>query len=140
MTRPKARDEATSLRLGSQKQAGTRSERFVGSVLTSLGVRYRKNARNLPGSPDFANATRRWAIFVNGCFWHHHRHCKRATIPHNNREFWEAKFERNRARDAEAVCALRKRGYKVLIVWECQEKSLGARLRKIFEPRGIKSR
>jgi DNA mismatch endonuclease Vsr len=138
--RPRARDQATSFRLAAQKQADTKVELQVGAILKSLGVRYRKNVRSLPGSPDFANATRRWAVFVNGCFWHHHRRCKRATVPRNNRQFWETKFKANRARDARAILDLRKRGYKILIVWECEVENLDSRLRKVFESRGVQSR
>lgn len=129
--RPKAYDAATSSRLAKQSQAGTDSEKRVGVILRSLGVRYRRNVRTLPGSPDFANVTRRWAVFVNGCFWHHHRNCKRSTIPRNNRDFWRSKFAGNRARDARAVRELRNRGFKVLIVWECQLGTCERRLRKI---------
>src|SRR5436190_9915045 len=98
--RPTARDPQTSRRLGRQRQLATEAERRVGRQLQALGVGYRKNVRTLPGSPDFANASRRWVIFVNGCFWHHHTNCKRATVPRNNEEFWRSKFSANRSRDA----------------------------------------
>jgi DNA mismatch endonuclease, patch repair protein len=138
--RPKARDVLTSSRLAAQKQADTRAELLVGVTLTALGVRYRKNVRKLPGSPDFANVSRRWAVFVNGCFWHHHRHCKRGTIPKNNRAFWQSKFATNRARDAKAIRDLRRRGFKVTIVWECQSRDAARKLRKILEPRRVETR
>lgn len=126
-----ARDATTSKRLAAQRQANTRTELAIGAELSALGVRYRKNVRKLPGSPDFANIRRRWAIFVNGCFWHHHRGCKRATIPKNNRAFWESKFAANRARDAGAALELRRRGFKVLILWECQVSSSQGRLGRL---------
>jgi DNA mismatch endonuclease (patch repair protein) len=74
----------------------------------------------LPGSPDFANKSKKWAIFVNGCFWHHHTNCKRATIPKANRDFWHAKFVMNRQRDAAKIRALRLQGFKVVLFWECE--------------------
>lgn len=132
---PAPRDETTSSRLAAQKQANTRAELAIGAALTALGVRYRRNVRKLPGSPDFANVSRRWAIFVNGCFWHHHRGCKQATIPKNNRAFWQSKFAANRARDADAALELRRRGFNVLILWECQLKSSEARLRRLVQSR-----
>jgi DNA mismatch endonuclease (patch repair protein) len=81
---------------------------------------YRRNVRTLPGSPDFANKSKRWAIFVNGCFWHHHKTCARGTIPTRNREFWVEKFAANRRRDARMIAALRAIGFNVAIIWECE--------------------
>jgi DNA mismatch endonuclease Vsr len=89
---------------------------------------YRLNVRKLPGSPDFANQRRGWALFVNGCFWHGHKNCplnrkgQGSQLPDNNKEFWKAKFQDNRRRDAQKVRGLRKIGLRVLIVWECQLK------------------
>ncbi|MDB5451436.1 MAG: vsr [Caulobacteraceae bacterium] len=102
-----------------------------------MGASYRKNVRGLPGSPDFANRSRGWAIFVHGCFWHAHRGCRRATKPKSNAPFWSEKFARNRARDAEAIVTLRKRGFRVALVWECELDTAQARLSKILEPRRI---
>ena len=117
--RPVARDSKTSERLARQTQSSTQAELCVGRKLRAFGVRYRKNVKTLPGSPDFANVTKRWAVFVNGCFWHHHTNCKRATVPRNNEEFWRSKFSANRSRDARAILDLRRRGFKVMIFWEC---------------------
>jgi DNA mismatch endonuclease Vsr len=135
--RPLARDSKTSERLARQRQLSTQVELSVGRKLRAFGVRYRKNVKALPGSPDFANASKRWVVFVNGCFWHHHTNCRRATIPRNNEEFWRSKFEANRARDSRAVRELRHRGFKVMIVWECQLGSCEDRLRKVFESRRV---
>lgn len=115
------------------RQAGTRAELNVGVILRRLGMHYRKNVRALPGSPDFANARGKWAIFVNGCYWHHHRGCKRATIPKANRQFWLDKFHANRTRDARAIRLLRSIGFKVVILWECEVPQSGTRLAKILE-------
>src|SRR5262245_31208823 len=102
------------------RQKNTAAELAVRRELAELGQRYRVINRDLPGSPDIANRSRQWAIFVHGCFWHRHTGCKRTTIPTRNREFWEQKFVANVARDRRAVSALRRRSYKVLVVWECQ--------------------
>lgn len=109
-----------SQRMAGIRQSGTRIETLVAARLRELGIHYRKNVKGLPGSPDFANRRRRWAIFVNGCFWHHHRGCRRATIPRANAEFWQEKFKRNRARDARKAIALRRMGLRVIILWECR--------------------
>jgi DNA mismatch endonuclease Vsr len=122
------------------RQAKTRPEALVAADLRAMGIRYRRNVRSLPGSPDFANVSRRWAIFVNGCFWHQHTGCRRATIPKSNAAFWQEKFRANRARDARAINHLRARGFKVLVVWECSVRHQSARLRQILEPRGVNPR
>lgn len=102
-------------------QKATSAEERVARVLRQLGMSYRRNVRALPGSPDFANKSRRWAVQVHGCFWHRHD-CKRATLPLHNREFWVEKFARNQARDARCEAELRALGFKVVTVWECETK------------------
>lgn len=130
MKRP---DAVTSARMAGIRQKGTNIELAVGTALRSLGARYRKNVKNLPGSPDFANRSRRWAVFVNGCFWHHHKGCRRATVPKSNREFWLGKFHDNRRRDARAIDELRRRGFRVALIWECEADAIAAKLGKVFE-------
>lgn len=100
-------------------QKNTKPEILVAQALRQSGHGYRKNVRDLPGRPDFANKHRKWAILVNGCYWHHH-HCRRGTVPTRNREFWLAKFEANRKRDAKVIRKLRAMGFRVLLVWECE--------------------
>jgi DNA mismatch endonuclease Vsr len=135
--RPIPLNPTQSALLGRVRQRGTKPELVVAATLRKLDLSYRKNVKNLPGSPDFANKTRKWAVFVNGCFWHRHRGCHRATTPTNNREFWLDKFRRNRKRDAEAIRALRLRGYKVVLVWECSADEAVVRLSKVLESRRI---
>lgn len=115
-------DQATSKRLGKQKQKNTKPEIWVRAMLTELGHRYRLQNRDLPGSPDVANRSKRWAVFVHGCYWHHHEGCSRATIPKRNREFWVEKFMANRARDERVVEELEADGFTVVTVWECELK------------------
>ncbi|AKT41823.1 uncharacterized protein CMC5_060340 [Chondromyces crocatus] len=119
-------DAKTSARLGAIRQHGTAAELAVRAALNGLGIRFRVQNRDLPGSPDIANRSRRWAIFVHGCFWHRHEGCKRTTTPTRNREFWLAKFETNVARDARVVDELRQRAYAVLVVWECETRQSDA--------------
>ena len=126
--RPVAQSAERARLLGRVKQARTRPEEIVAAHMRALGLAYRRNVRGLPGSPDFANKTRRFAIFVNGCFWHRHTGCKRATIPKNNRDFWLAKFTTNRKRDADRIRALRRAGFRVLVIWECEEETASDRL------------
>lgn len=126
-------DAATSARMSRVRQAGTHIELLVGDVLHRSGLRYRKNVKTLPGSPDFANKSRRWAVFVNGCYWHHHTGCSKATVPKRNTEFWRRKFSANRSRDARAIKALRTEGYKVIVVWECEKSTIAAKLTNILK-------
>jgi DNA mismatch endonuclease, patch repair protein len=60
------------------------------------------------------------AIFVHGCFWHRHSGCKNCTTPTNRREWWLAKLNGNAARDKLHQAALRKLGWRVIVIWECE--------------------
>lgn len=120
MKTPPASDPARSALMKRVRQARTGAEEAVALALREAGLHYRRNAKSLPGAPDFANRRRGWALFVNGCFWHHHKTCSRGTIPKQNRAFWLEKFAANRARDARKVKALRTQGFHVTILWECE--------------------
>lgn len=113
-------DAARSNLMQRVRQRGTQAENQIAGVLRELGVFYRRNVRSLPGSPDFANMSRRWAVFVNGCFWHHHAGCARATVPTRNRIFWTEKFSSNRLRDVAKSQALVAMGFRVIVIWECE--------------------
>ena len=108
------------------KGRGTGPERTVRRILTRLGLRYRLNRRDLPGSPDVSMAGRRLAIFVHGCFWHGHDCRRGAREPKTNAAYWLAKIARNRARDAGACVALASAGWRVAVVWECELKDEAA--------------
>jgi len=98
----------------------TRPEKTVRSFLHRNGFRFRLHGSRLPGKPDIVLPKHRTVILVNGCFFHGHPGCKQATNPATNRAFWARKIERNRERDAEVRRALRKAGWRVVTVWECQ--------------------
>ena len=100
----------------------TKPELIVRSALHRSGFRFRLYRSNLPGCPDIALPKYRTLIFVHGCFWHQHRGCRKATIPESRQEFWAAKLRRNVKRDADAVKRLRKMGWRVITIWECQLK------------------
>jgi DNA mismatch endonuclease (patch repair protein) len=114
-------DDITSARMRTVRQRGTRPELLVRRALTALGFYYRLANRDLPGSPDIANRRQRWVVFVHGCFWHRHG-CKATTTPTRNRDFWEAKFARNLARDQRTTQALEALDYVVAVIWECETK------------------
>jgi DNA mismatch endonuclease, patch repair protein len=113
-------DAATSGRMGKIRQHGTAPELIVRRALTALEMRYTTHNHDLPGSPDLANRSRRWAVFVHGCYWHRHKGCRKATTPKTNTAFWLAKFAHNRQRDKATAAELRRLGYDVLIIWECE--------------------
>ena len=113
------------------RQRKTDAEDQVANVLREMGLFYRRNVRSLPGSPDFANKSHKWAVFVNGCFWHHHVGCARATIPTRNRAYWTQKFSENRTRDEVKGQALKSMGFRVLVVWECEAVNQQTTMRRL---------
>lgn len=126
MTSPgfeKPTDPARSALMRRVRQTGTKAEDEVAAILRQSGLRFRRNVKSLPGSPDFANKTNRWAIFVHGCFWHRHEGCPRTTTPTRNRDFWLAKFAANVNRDTIKARLLRAMGFKVLTIWECETRN-----------------
>ena len=106
MSRVRSRDTAPEMRVRSQ--------------MHRAGYRYRLHVGDLPGKPDIVLSRYRTVIFVNGCFWHRHPGCPRASTPKTNSAFWERKFEANVARDKKVQALLRRDGWTVLVIWECQ--------------------
>ena len=106
--------------MGRIRQSGTAPELTIRRAVSTLGLRYTVKNKDLPGSPDLANRSRRWAIFVHGCYWHRHNGCCKATTPRTNTEFWLNKFSRNVARDEVARITLEQQGYRVLTFWQCE--------------------
>ena len=89
------------------------------SLMRSVKITgWRRNAR-LFGKPDFVFPKQKVAVFVDGCFWHRHPNCKYAYIPKSRLDFWMPKFARNVSRDKIVTRTLRKGGWKVLRIWEC---------------------
>lgn len=102
------------------KNKNTRPEIQVRKALFSKGFRYRINDKKLPGSPDIVLPKYRATVFVHGCYWHGHNDCKKAITPSTNKDFWNAKIEKNRQRDKKVSSELRQQGWKVVIIWECE--------------------
>lgn len=105
------------------KGKDTRPEMLVRRAAHAMGYRFRLHRRDLPGTPDLVFPSKRKVLFVHGCFWHRHEGCRRATTPSTRAELWHAKFSRNMARDAANEDALKKLGWSVGVLWECQTKS-----------------
>ena len=116
----------------------TGPELAVRSIVHRLGYRFVLNDRSLPGSPDLVLPRLGTVIFVHGCYWHRHPGCRYATTPKSRRAFWQAKFDANVARDRRSSARLRRLGWSVLTVWECQFREPGrvrSRLQRLLKDR-----
>ena len=114
----KTKKTSTSYRMSRIKGKNTNPEKFVRSILHRKGFRFSLHAKRLPGKPDIVLSKYKTVINVNGCFWHNHN-CGRNNIPKNNRKFWLNKLKNNKKRDKINTKKLRKLGWKVYKVWEC---------------------
>lgn len=112
------------------KSKDTKPEIVVRSFLHHKGFRFRLHVKGLPGHPDIVLPKYKTVVEVRGCFWHRHQGCKAATMPSSNQAYWTEKFRRNVERDRKNAVALRKMGWRVIVVWECQlrKKSFWTRL------------
>jgi len=125
--------EVRSRNMSAIRSKNTKPESVVRSLLFALGYRYRLHRKDLPGKPDIILKKYNTVIFVHGCFWHQHKKCKRANIPKSNKKYWIPKLERNVKRDRSHNTKLKKQGWKVLVIWECEIKDserMIARLKK----------
>ena len=100
------------------KSTNTAPEIIVRKVLFKNGMRYRLHNNKLEGKPDIFLKKYRCVIFINGCFWHHHK-CSLANMPRSNRIFWKKKFQTNARRDRKNVKKLVGLDWRVITVWEC---------------------
>ncbi len=98
----------------------TTPEMIVRKLIHGMGYRYRLHAAHLPGKPDLVFPGRKCVIFVHGCFWHQHSACREGRLPGTRPEYWVPKLTRNIERDRERIVDLRKLGWRVLVLWECQ--------------------
>lgn len=105
------------------KGRDTAPEMKVRRLLRGAGIGYRLGGCGLPGRPDVVMKGRGIALFVHGCFWHGHDCSRGARQPRSNAEYWIAKIDRNRARDARVTAELEAAGWRVLTVWECEMKT-----------------
>lgn len=99
--------------------SNTKPEILLRKALHAEGFRFRINVRSLPGTPDVVLQKWNTVIQVNGCFWHRHPGCPKATTPSSNTSFWQNKFTANVERDQRALLALDELGWRTLTIWEC---------------------
>ena len=106
------------------RSVNTGPELAVRRLAHGLGYRFRLHRRDLPGRPDLVFPGRYKVIFVHGCFWHRHQGCALARMPKSRVEFWRGKLEGNARRDGRNERALRRIGWGVMTIWECQTRDL----------------
>jgi DNA mismatch endonuclease, patch repair protein len=97
----------------------TKPEIIVRKYLFSQGLRYRKNDKRYPGTPDIVLPKYKIAIFVNGCFWHGHN-CKAGKLPETRHDFWKKKINDTKLRDEQKTGELQSTGFKVITIWNCE--------------------
>jgi DNA mismatch endonuclease (patch repair protein) len=114
-----------SERMSRVRAKDTKPELAVRHLTSALGYRYRLHRRSLPGCPDLVFPARKKVIFVHGCFWHQHQRCRQYRMPKTKLDFWLPKLSANKERDHANRAKLRRTGWAVLIVWECQLKEPG---------------
>ena len=113
-------EEKRSWIMSRVKGRDTTPELAVRSIIHRHGYRFRLHRKDLPGCPDIVLPRHRKIVFVHGCFWHGHKGCGKSSRPATNRKFWNTKIDGNIARDKKAVGRLRRSGWSVLVVWECE--------------------
>ena len=125
--------EQRSRNMSAIKSKNTKPEIKVRKVLHSMGYRFRLHRKDLPGSPDIVLPKYKTVIFVHGCFWHRHKNCKYASTPKTRQEFWEAKFRENINRDKLNQENLSSKGWKIIVVWECEINDKDFDLSRLFK-------
>ena len=104
----------------------TTPEVIVRRAAHRVGLRFRLHVKELPGRPDLVLPRWRTAVFVNGCFWHRHQGCRKATVPKSNAEFWARKFNANVRRDQSNCRDLEAMGWRVVVLWQCEVRTIEA--------------
>jgi DNA mismatch endonuclease (patch repair protein) len=112
--------EVRSYNMSMIRGKNTKSEIIVRKFLHSKGFRFRLHKKELPGKPDIVLPKYKIVIFVHGCFWHGHKNCKYFVIPKTRTQWWLNKIEGNRLNDKRNNTKLRKAGWKIITLWECQ--------------------
>jgi DNA mismatch endonuclease (patch repair protein) len=94
----------------------------IGLISLNVTTPFRLHRKDLPGNPDLVFPSRKAVIFVHGCFWHQHPDpaCRDARAPKSRQEYWAPKLARNVERDAAAITALKRMGWRPIVIWECE--------------------
>ena len=126
-------DKATrSYNMSRIKSKNTKPEMLVRKFLHAQGFRYKLHDKKLPGKPDIVLPKYQTVINVHGCYFHRHQNCKLCTTPaKTSKTNWSKKFAGTIERDKKNSKALKKLGWKEIIIWECKTKSV-SKLQKTF--------
>ncbi|MBI2687759.1 MAG: DNA mismatch endonuclease Vsr [Acidobacteria bacterium] len=127
--------ERRSANMSRIRSRDTSPEMIVRRLVHAMGYRYRLHVGKLPGSPDMVFPRLKRIIEVRGCFWHQHPGCIDSHIPKSRLDYWWPKLEGNQRRDKDNGRKLRKLGWRVCVVWECETRTagkLGKRLGKFL--------
>ncbi len=114
--------EIRSYNMSMIKGKNTKPEMLVRKFLHANGYRYKLHDKSLPGKPDIVVPKYKTVIFVHGCFWHGHKNCKYFVVPKTRTDWWLNKINGNIANDNKASQALKKDGWKIITIWECNLK------------------
>ena len=98
----------------------TKPEVLVRKFLFSKGLRYRKNDKQLTGTPDIVLPKYRTVIFIHGCFWHGHEGCRKSKLPDTRKEFWQKKISENIERNKTDIDVLKSKSWNVITIWQCE--------------------
>lgn len=115
--------EVRSYNMSRIRSKDTKPEMIVRQFLHKHGFRFRLHVKDLPGRPDIVLPKYKTIIFINGCFWHGHEECKYYVVPKTRTKFWEDKIKYNKNRDYKNEVDLRNKGWRVIIIWQCQLKT-----------------
>ncbi len=115
--------EVRSYNMSQIKAKDSKPEMVVRSYLHAKGFRFRLHDSSLPGKPDIVLPKLKTVIQINGCFWHGHNGCKYYVIPKTRTDWWKAKINKTIENDSKNNKELKKLGWEVKIIWECELKS-----------------
>lgn len=114
--------EVRSYNMSRIRSKDTGPEVMVRKHLFANGFRYRIHDKNLPGKPDITLKKYNSVVFIHGCFWHGHEHCRYFVVPKTRTQWWLDKINRNREKDRESIAELKKLGWNIITIWECELK------------------
>jgi DNA mismatch endonuclease (patch repair protein) len=113
--------ERRSANMRAIRSKHTKPEILVRRALRAAGFPgYRLHRKDLPGRPDIAFIGRKKAILVHGCFWHGHDCREGSRLPKSRRDYWLPKIAGNLERDIRHVEQLKRVGWEVLTIWDCE--------------------
>lgn len=114
--------KARSAMMSKIKATGNKPESILRKTLWSLGFRYRKNVKHLPGKPDIVFKKYKLVVFIDGAFWHGYEWSLKKEQLKTNKDFWIPKIERNMQRDREINTYYAQKKWQVIRFWEHEVK------------------